>query len=110
MRNTGITVLYLLFACLSIVGAQEYNVKSPNGKLVVTVNVGETLNWKIDHDGTGVLQPSVIAMQGQEMRATGKEMTFGKSMKVSRASANPSRVLSPLLSIKRQVWKIYIMS
>lgn len=85
MRNTGITVLYLLFACLSIVGAQEYNVKSPNGKLVVTVNVGETLNWKIDHDGTGVLQPSVIAMQGQEMRATGKEMTFGKSMKVSRA-------------------------
>ena len=85
MRNTGITVLYLLFACLSIVGAQEYNVKSPNGKLVVTVNVGKTLNWKVDHDGTGVLQPSVIAIQGQEMRAAGKEMTFGKSMKVSRA-------------------------
>ena len=84
MRNTGIIAFYLLFACLGAVGAQEYNVKSPNGKLVVTVNADETLNWKIDHDGTGVLQPSAIAMLGQEMKTAGKELTFGKIVKVSR--------------------------
>lgn len=63
--------------------AQEYQLASPDGKLTVTINAGESLCWQITHDGTPVLQPSAIAMQ---CRRDGKaEFTLGKKVKVTGA-------------------------
>lgn len=84
MRNKLAFVFCLLMACTGIAQAQEYTLQSPDGKLTVTVNAGETLTWQIDHDGTPVLQPSALMMLGQDLKSAKKEIAFGKNVKVSR--------------------------
>lgn len=93
MRNKLAFVFCLLMACTGIAQAQEYTLQSPDGKLTVTVNAGETLTWQIGHDGTPVLQPSALMMLGQDLKSAKKEIVFGKNVKVARAerkSANTS--------------------
>lgn len=67
---------------LATASAQQYKLASPNGKLTVTVNATQDLNWQIEHDGTPVLQPSAIALEGQNEK--GKTVArFGKDIKVT---------------------------
>ncbi|MCO7111606.1 hypothetical protein NIB75_00395 [Bacteroides uniformis] len=44
-----------------------------------------SLTWQIAHDGTTVLQPSAIALQGRDEKSAKKAITFGKNVKVIRA-------------------------
>lgn len=85
MRNAAVHLFCLLFLCLGSIHAQQYQLMSPDGKLTVTVDAGRVLNWKITHDGTVFLQPSSIALQGQEEHSPKKEISFGKNVKVLRA-------------------------
>ena len=67
---------------LATASAQQYKLASPNGKLTVTVNATQDLNWQIEHNGTSVLQPSAIALEGQNEK--GKTVArFGKDIKVT---------------------------
>ena len=85
MKSLLIQTFCLLFLCLGTVRAQQYQLASPNGKLSVTVDAGEALTWQIAHDGTTVLQPSAIALQGRDEKSAKKAITFGKNVKVIRA-------------------------
>ena len=85
MKSLLIQTFCLLFLCLGTVRAQQYQLASPNGKLSVTVDAGEALTWQIAHDGTIVLQPSAIALQGRDEKSAKKAITFGKNVKVIRA-------------------------
>lgn len=49
------------------------------------VDAGEKLSWRLNHDGMVILQPSIIAMQGQDVKSPKKEVAFGKNVKVARA-------------------------
>ena len=84
MKSLLIQTFCLLFLCLGTVRAQQYQLASPNGKLSVTVDAGEALTWQIAHDGTTVLQPSAIALQGRDEKSAKKAITFGKNVKVIR--------------------------
>ncbi|WP_259300453.1 glycoside hydrolase family 97 N-terminal domain-containing protein [Bacteroides uniformis] len=79
MKSLLIQTFCLLFLCLGTVRAQQYQLVSPNGKLSVTVDAGEALTWQIAHDGTTVLQPSVIALQGRDEKSAKKAITFANS-------------------------------
>lgn len=103
MKSLLIQTFCLLFLCLGTVRAQQYQLASPNGKLSVTVDAGEALTWQIAHDGTTVLQPSAIALQGRDEKSAKKAITFGKNVKVSVQNASPWSPPSPLPSIKKQV-------
>lgn len=85
MKSLLIQTFCLLFLCLGTVRAQQYQLASPNGKLSVTVDAGEALTWQIAHDGTTVLQPSAIALQGRDEKSAKKAIIFGKNVKVIRA-------------------------
>ncbi len=70
------TVFLSLF-CMMAVGAsaESYEVTSPNGKVKVVVNSGETVEWSVSYDGKPVLQPSAIDIrlqQGKRLLGLGK--------------------------------------
>lgn len=85
MKNIIIQTICLLFLCVGSAHAQQYQLASPDGKLIITVDAGATLNWQIKQDGTTVLQPSAIALYGVDMKNTKKEVTFGENVKVTKA-------------------------
>lgn len=95
MRNNVLNyrVLWVaaLLCCHTEVPAQRYQLNSPDGKLAITVEAGEKLNWSLNHDGTVVLQISAIGMQGQDAKSPKKEVAFGKNVKVARAERKSVR-------------------
>ena len=57
-------ILTLLAAIAVTTGyAKSYTVKSPDGKLTITVNTGEKTTWSINHGETTILLPSEIGME-----------------------------------------------
>ena len=66
--------------------AQDYRLASPDGKLSISIYTEDDLQWSIQHDGTTVLLPSSIALQGRDEQSPQKAITFGKDVKVSKAS------------------------
>ena len=40
----------LLLSCALTAQAQQYQLNSPDGKLIVNIEAGQTLNWAIAHD------------------------------------------------------------
>lgn len=55
---------FLLLAALTAASAQarSYQVKSPDGKTVITVEAGTQLSWSVSHNGHPILVPSAISM------------------------------------------------
>lgn len=76
----------LLLSCALTAQAQQYQLNSPDGKLIVNIEAGQALNWAIAHDGTSVLLPSDIAMQCTEAEGKPIAFTFGKDVKVTKAT------------------------
>ena len=76
----------LLLSCALTAQAQQYQLNSPDGKLIVNIEAGQALNWAIAHDGTTVLLPSDIAMQCTEAEGKPIAFTFGKDVKVTKAT------------------------
>ena len=99
MKSLLIQTFCLLFLCLGTVRAQQYQLASPNGKLSVTVDAGEALTWQIAHDGTTVLQPSAIALQGRDEKSAKKAITFGKNVKVIRAERKSVESSFPMTAL-----------
>ncbi|WP_291529984.1 glycoside hydrolase family 97 protein [Bacteroides sp. UBA939] len=86
MKNTVTTIIICLFLTFTgAIHAQQYKLASPDGRLNITVQAGETLNWKIVHEETTVLLPSAIAMQWQNEKSTKQTETLGKNIKVTRS-------------------------
>ena len=70
-------ILTLLAAIAVTTGyAKSYTVKSPDGKLTITVNTGEKTTWSINHGETTILLPSEIGMEtsnGMPKKQKGKD-------------------------------------
>ncbi len=73
-------LICLLFMTLSI-QAKDYQVKSPDGQLCVTVHANaDRLTWEVSHGTTQVLIPSEIGINGALAKMSGK--TKGHSITV----------------------------
>lgn len=64
--------------------AKNYTVKSPSGKLVLTVNTGKTLTWQVNLNGKKITSPSVLAVRLQDGTTWGTDNPTGKIAKISR--------------------------
>lgn len=53
----------LLLVSVSAFAQKQYTLQSPDGKITVTVEVGEQLTYSVTHGNTCVLAPSVIGMK-----------------------------------------------
>ena len=61
MKKLILTLLAAIVVTISY--AKSYTVKSPDGKLTITVNTGEKTTWSINHGETTILLPSEIGME-----------------------------------------------
>ena len=86
MKRISSCFASLLLSCALTAQAQQYQLNSPDGKLIVNIEAGKSLNWAIAHDGTTVLLPSDIAMQCTEAEGKPIAFTFGKDVKVTKAT------------------------
>ncbi len=47
-------------------GSKDYDLKSPNGSIIVHVSVDEHVRWSVEHKGQAVIAPSEISLQLQD--------------------------------------------
>lgn len=93
--NKALMVSFLFLLCAGT-QAKEYTVKSPDGRLVLTVDAAADIKWSLSHDGTLLLKSSRI---GLELRS-GK--ILGENEKISKADAGKlSEVIKPVVAHKR---------
>ena len=78
MRTMMMSMLCLITLSAS---ADNYEVKSPNGKVTVSVNTDQAVTWAVSYDGRTVLLPSAIAIQRQQ---GDRVLGLGKVGKVAR--------------------------
>lgn len=91
MKNYIFTILTCL-AVAAPVSAQDLQVASPDGKLIITVGTTGSLTWSVGHDGDAVLTPSEIGLKCQVGKQTVELGTLTakdlKRMKVARSGSN----------------------
>ena len=54
--------LILPFTAAFAQEAKTYHVKSPDGKIDLTVSIDKTISWSVNHESTEVILPSTISM------------------------------------------------
>lgn len=77
MKKIATIAVLLLSMVAGKMHAVDYTLKSPNGKLSVSIQTGEKLTWSINHEGTAVLLPSAISA---DCKVAGRELEMGKDM------------------------------
>ncbi len=77
MKKLSILILFV-FVILNL-SAKEYSVKSPSGKIVVKVAVGESINYTVLLNGTEIISPSNISLEISD------GVIWGKNSKVKKA-------------------------
>lgn len=74
-------VALLLFGSFSLMAQKNYQLKSPDGKLQLTVAVGSDIRLSLDHEGTEVLAPSPVSMTLQDGTVLGADPKVTKVLK-----------------------------
>jgi alpha-glucosidase len=75
----------LPFAAAFAQSEKAYQVKSPDGKIVLNITTGKTISWSAKHEDTEVISPSAVSMTLDNSVVLGKDASV-KSAKA--ASAN----------------------
>ena len=69
---TGFSVILMVFLIsLGNVIAQDVSLKSPDGKLNVTIELSETINWNVYLDGNVIIEKAIISMNMGDNRILG---------------------------------------
>lgn len=93
MKHRILIICSCLLFVVSGFAQKQYSLLSPDGKLKVSISVGDTFSWSIAHEETIVLQPSVIALHAVNAK-NNKQVGFGdkqvKVTKVQRKSVDTS--------------------
>ncbi len=83
MKKT-LTIMTALLAMTWYSYASDITLTSPNGKMKVTIHANnDRLTWEVNHDGTTVLTPSEIGLNGALAKMKGKAAKDGSSAIVS---------------------------
>ncbi|MBC8051985.1 MAG: glycoside hydrolase family 97 protein [Sphingobacteriaceae bacterium] len=61
--------------------SKDFKLRSPNGKIVMSLEVGEKLSWSVRHENNQVIAPSQISL------TLGNGQVLGKNPKVSTSKA-----------------------
>jgi alpha-glucosidase len=85
MKTKFLLSLCLIFISCVVLAqpAKTYQVKSPDGRVNITISAGETINWAVDHDGTEVITPSQIAIDLANGEILGKNVSVKKAVAAS---------------------------
>jgi len=81
-----ILLLLCIISPFSFVSAQTgktYQVKSPDGKINITITSKETINWMVQHDGTDIITSSAISMMLDNGELLGQNVSVKKVVAAS---------------------------
>ena len=92
----------LLMLSVSAFAQKQYTLQSPNGKITVTVEVGEQLTYSVTHGNTCVLAPSVIGMK----LADGTQMGTKPVVKSAKTRSVNQSVKAPFYK-RTQIPEVY---
>ena len=65
MKTNYLTTLFalcMIFCPITILAQKQFNLKSPDGKIEATINVGKTVDYSVSHNGDLMLDKSAISM------------------------------------------------
>lgn len=97
MRFRTITLLALCFILSIGMEAKNYTVKSPDGRLTVTINIDQFTTWAIQKDQQDILLASPIAMQ------INKNVWLGRQAQVKRTKSKKVReTILPVVARKQK--------
>jgi alpha-glucosidase len=95
--------LLLLCITIGIAHAQKaYNLKSPDGKISLSINVGLVISWSVKHESTQVIAPSTVSLT----LSTGEVLGKNVSVSSSKTSSVNNTISSPVYK-KSQVQEQY---
>ena len=82
--------IFILFSMViygaALLAAHDYQVKSPDGRLLVTISTDKQITYSVKYDGLLMLLPSPISMQLDNGQTWGKEVKTVKARKVKSNS------------------------
>ena len=96
MMKKSAVVLCAVFFAAAVLSAGNYNLASPDGRLKVSVSVGETVSYTLDSEGYSLLSPSVISLSTDRG-------CWGRNMKVRRVERSSVNSTFPCVMYKRAV-------
>jgi len=76
MKNKIISLVFLLLLCPGVICAQKakvYEVKSPDGAIVLKVESGAKMFWSVQHKGQQLIAPSAISLTLQTGEVLGDQ-------------------------------------
>ena len=85
----------LISVPLAVLLAKPISLKSPNGKIEITINTERQLTWTVRSEGSTVLEPSPLAMSFNNDVVAGKDM---QAVKTKTRSVD--QVLTPVIRVK----------
>src|SRR5665811_303166 len=80
MKITQIVLFIVLFLSTGLLNAQKsknFEIKSPDNKIALKLEVGAKMIWSVQHEGQQVIAPSAISMQ------LGSGEVLGENAKIS---------------------------
>ncbi|HEY4323196.1 MAG TPA: glycoside hydrolase family 97 protein [Mucilaginibacter sp.] len=82
MKFKILLLLCVIFSLLSVSAqsVKTYQVKSPDGKISVTIKPGAGINWSVKHGDTEVIMPSAISMMLDNGEVLGKNAAVKKTL------------------------------
>src|SRR5450759_2711068 len=88
MKNKITSLFFLLLLCPAVIRAQKakvYEVKSPNGAIVVKVESGAKMLWSVQHKGQQITAPSAISLllESGEILGDNAKVTTSKTESVN---------------------------
>ena len=78
--------IFLLASCLLLtmgLQAKDYTLLSPDGRIAVSISVGDDISWSIASDGEQILCPSGIALTLSDGTVYGRKMKVKKAVRRS---------------------------
>src|ERR1044072_8642923 len=93
MKNLVTYLLVVFITCSATAQkGKSFEVRSPDGKIIVTINVTKNLSWSVKHENTQVLIPSFISLLLNNGEVLGRNFVVNNS-KISSVQSNISTAL-----------------
>ncbi|MBS1502784.1 MAG: glycoside hydrolase family 97 protein [Bacteroidetes bacterium] len=104
MKLPGLLLGYLVLTVTAVYAqsVKTFNVKSPDGKISVTITTGKNIEWSVNHEDTQVILPSAISL------TLGDGMVLGDDVSVKKATpSSVNRVVNTPIYKKDKVTDNY---
>ena len=87
MKIKFMLLLCMLFPLCNLLAqtGKSYSVKSPDGKINITITAGATVSWAVTQDDADMITPSTIALSLADGITLGKNVVVKKSVAIAQS-------------------------